>query len=201
MEPNSVHTKERIFSAALRLFAVNGYENVSVRTIADMVGIKVSSIYNHFENKEQILDACYKFYLDNRFLARMEKEQYEPILKNGTKEEIISVVNYEFDESVVDNMILALIIVYSRIYTDRKASDILADDISSALRFQKEIFGAGIELGRFYEFNMKTVGLIYLSTRMFYAQCATMRPEQRASWRETEENVNYELLRLIPFKY
>ena len=201
MEPNSLPTKDKIFTTALRLFAVNGYENVSVRTIADTVGIKVSSIYNHFENKEQLLDACYKYYISNRFLGKLEKEQYEPIIKNGTKEEIIRVVNYEFHDSVVENMVMALLIVYSRVYTDRRASDILADDIEKAFEFQKEFFGAGIEMGRFASFNIEPVGLVFLSTRMFYAQCATFRPEQRNSWREAEANVNAELLKLLPFKY
>jgi len=201
MEPNSVHTKDKIFSTALRLFAINGYENVSVRTIADVVGIKVSSIYNHFENKEQILEACYKYYIDNRYLARLGREQYEPIIKNGTKDEIIRIINYEYHESVMDNMIMALLVVFSRIYTDTKASDILADEINNALAYQKEFFWTGIEVGRFAEFDIEPVGLIYLGSRMFYAQCATLKPEQRSSWRDAELSVNAELLKLIPFKY
>jgi AcrR family transcriptional regulator len=41
---------------ALTLFSTKGYKAVSVRHIASDVGIKASSLYNHFENKQEILD-------------------------------------------------------------------------------------------------------------------------------------------------
>ena len=50
-------TKEKIAQAALELFSVRGYEAVSVRDIAGAVGIKESSIYNHFKCKQAIFDA------------------------------------------------------------------------------------------------------------------------------------------------
>lgn len=52
-EPNN--TKAKIIDAALELFSVNGYETVSIRDIGKAVGIKESSIYYHFKNKEEIL--------------------------------------------------------------------------------------------------------------------------------------------------
>lgn len=41
--------------AAADLFARENYYNVSMRQIADRVGIQPSSIYNHYESKEAIL--------------------------------------------------------------------------------------------------------------------------------------------------
>lgn len=41
-----------------------GYDNVSIRSIARDVGIKESSIYNHYKNKEDILDKILKKFLD-----------------------------------------------------------------------------------------------------------------------------------------
>ncbi len=48
--------REAIFRTALRLFALRGYEQVSMRQIASAVGIKASSIYNHFSSKADLLD-------------------------------------------------------------------------------------------------------------------------------------------------
>ncbi|WP_151734005.1 TetR/AcrR family transcriptional regulator ['Paenibacillus yunnanensis' Narsing Rao et al. 2020] len=48
-------TKERILAAALDMFSVDGYWTVSIRDIGKAVGIKESSIYYHFKNKEEIL--------------------------------------------------------------------------------------------------------------------------------------------------
>lgn len=50
------NTKELILDAALDLFSVNGFEGVSVKQIAEQVGIKDSSLYKHFKSKQEIFD-------------------------------------------------------------------------------------------------------------------------------------------------
>lgn len=49
-------TRERIILEALRLFAVKGYDGVSVRDIAGAVGVKESSLYKHFAGKQAIFE-------------------------------------------------------------------------------------------------------------------------------------------------
>lgn len=49
-------TRERILMEALTLFSSYGFDPVSVRDIASAVGIKESSLYNHFKNKQDIFD-------------------------------------------------------------------------------------------------------------------------------------------------
>lgn len=49
-------TKEKILMEALTLFSSYGFDPVSVRDIASAVGIKESSLYNHFKNKQDIFD-------------------------------------------------------------------------------------------------------------------------------------------------
>lgn len=49
-------TKEKILHQALCLFAEKGYGGVSVRDISRAVGIKESSLYNHFKSKQDIFD-------------------------------------------------------------------------------------------------------------------------------------------------
>lgn len=51
-----MNTKEKILNSALDLFSENGYNSVTVRDIAAKVGIKASSLYNHFENKQSIFN-------------------------------------------------------------------------------------------------------------------------------------------------
>ena len=50
-------TRDRILNEALTLFAENGYDGTSVEEIAEKVGIKAPSLYNHFKGKEDILNA------------------------------------------------------------------------------------------------------------------------------------------------
>ena len=48
------NTKEEILLESLRLFARDGYEGVTVRDIAEKLGIRQSSLYKHYENKQDI---------------------------------------------------------------------------------------------------------------------------------------------------
>lgn len=50
-------TKERIRDRALDLFSGKGYDHVTMRDIGNEVGISESSIYNHYESKEEILES------------------------------------------------------------------------------------------------------------------------------------------------
>ncbi len=51
-----MNTKDKIIDVALERFSTYGYASVSVRDLAKEVGIKESSLYNHFKNKQDIFD-------------------------------------------------------------------------------------------------------------------------------------------------
>jgi len=61
-------TKDRILEASIELFSNRGFYGVSIRDIAKAVGIKESSIYNHFKSKEEILDTIF-----DQFQTAMEQ--------------------------------------------------------------------------------------------------------------------------------
>ncbi len=56
-------TKEKIFDVSIDLFSQYGYDGVSIRQIAGEVGIKESSIYNHYPSKESIIDEILNYYI------------------------------------------------------------------------------------------------------------------------------------------
>jgi AcrR family transcriptional regulator len=59
--PGEKSTKEKIFEAAIDLFAERGYDGVSIRDIAAAVGVKESAIYRHYGSKDEILDRIFKY--------------------------------------------------------------------------------------------------------------------------------------------
>ena len=52
-----VDTKEKILMTSLQLFAKDGYEAVSVRTIAEEIGMTKGALYRHYKNKRDIFDS------------------------------------------------------------------------------------------------------------------------------------------------
>lgn len=51
-----MNTREKILEVSLEMFAKRGYTAVSIRDICKQVGIKESSVYYHFKNKQSIFD-------------------------------------------------------------------------------------------------------------------------------------------------
>lgn len=53
-------TKDKILVTALRLFAQDGYEAVSVSKIAGELGITKGALYKHYKNKRDIFDSIFE---------------------------------------------------------------------------------------------------------------------------------------------
>ena len=54
-----MNRKEEIIYATLELASLNGLKSVSMSQIADKVGIKAPSLYNHFASKDEIIQEMY----------------------------------------------------------------------------------------------------------------------------------------------
>jgi AcrR family transcriptional regulator len=48
-------TEQLVHEAALTLFAQRGYHGTALRDVADLVGIRTPSLYNHIESKQELL--------------------------------------------------------------------------------------------------------------------------------------------------
>jgi len=55
-------TKEKIFEAAVDLFAKKGFDATPMREIAEAVGIKKASLYSHYKSKNEIMDNIFKYF-------------------------------------------------------------------------------------------------------------------------------------------
>jgi TetR/AcrR family transcriptional regulator len=71
-------TAQRILDAAEDLFAEKGYRATSLGDVADGVGIRSPSLYNHFRNKEALYAAVLERLLSD-FTAPMEELRRAPV--------------------------------------------------------------------------------------------------------------------------
>lgn len=109
-------TKDKIFDTALDLFSKKGYDSVSVRTIASEVGIKESSIYNHYSSKKDILMSILNYFeeyfkgnpLDDESIRKLLEENPEEFYHQGSemfKQQI-------FEEKILKIMKLIFVQMY-----------------------------------------------------------------------------------------
>ncbi len=72
-------TKENILNTSLKLFARDGYEAVSVSTIAGKLGMTKGALYKHYKNKRDIFDSIVKrmYEIDEKRAQNYETPKYE----------------------------------------------------------------------------------------------------------------------------
>ena len=78
-----VNNKDKIFDISIDLFSQYGYDGVSIRQIASEVGIKESSIYNHYSNKQEILTTILNYYVEEMVREDIPIEQASLNLDKG----------------------------------------------------------------------------------------------------------------------
>lgn len=89
-------TKEKILETALKLFAKDGYEAVSVSDIADELGITKGALYKHYKNKRDIFDSI---------LARMEQNDANQATEHDMPETSLSESEDKYKNASIDDMV------------------------------------------------------------------------------------------------
>lgn len=87
-------TKETIRNVAIDLFAAKGFREVPVREIAKEVGIKASSLYKHYENKEAILESIFALFKQKMGRTVIPEEALKQYVLSVTPEQYF---NESFD--------------------------------------------------------------------------------------------------------
>lgn len=74
-------TKARIRAVAMELFTAQGYEQTSLREIADRVGMTKASLYYHYPSKQALLIALIEPLVEEwrRDVEAAEREPYSPV--------------------------------------------------------------------------------------------------------------------------
>jgi len=144
-------TKEHIFDIFVKMTSSLGYENVSMRDIAEKVGIQVASIYNHFESKGKILDFTYDYYMKHLYDNRKPVDEIKKLVETASAEEILNTLDYTFetdDQKKYERMILITKIIYMRLFQDPAAKAIFAENDRNSADYVTAILKYGVNIGR-----------------------------------------------------
>ncbi len=85
MNNNSIkkNTKTRILEVSLTLFSTKGYKSTTVRDIAKELGMTQSSLYNHFRNKDAILETLIVDLTDSAIVKLFDKRNIDDFARSG----------------------------------------------------------------------------------------------------------------------
>jgi len=167
MEAHS--TKERIMDTAIVLFSEIGYDLVSMRDIAGKVGIKASSIYNHFPSKRDILLTIYDFYAREFRSVVPNLEILLQGLETESLQEVLTRTCYYWPPLLQDKMDRIIQIASQRIYLDKESEDFVSNYFFKPLiDIWVPLLTQGIESGRIKPINVDS----FTKLIMYFAFCA-----------------------------
>ena len=144
-------TKELIFDTFVELTSTFGYENVSMRDIADKVGIKVASIYNHFETKGKILESAYDYCFKHQYDNRKPVDSLKKMIETANAEEMTQALVYTFESENPKKyvrMVLITKIIYMRLFQDPVANNMFAEINNNNTEYVVSVLKHGISVGR-----------------------------------------------------
>ena len=76
-------TKDKILKVSLKLFASKGFKATTVRDIAGVMGVKQSALYNHFKNKDEILETLISNLTSSAIVTLFEGKDSQVLHKQG----------------------------------------------------------------------------------------------------------------------
>ena len=92
----TISTKQRILYSAATLFAAKGFTETSIRELASASGLQGSSIYNHYESKNAILEYMLADYVEHNSGAFYYETARKKLEEDPTTEGILNCHHVKF---------------------------------------------------------------------------------------------------------
>ncbi|HHT50026.1 MAG TPA: TetR/AcrR family transcriptional regulator [Eubacteriaceae bacterium] len=165
-------TREKIIYEALSLFSVHGYDAVTIREIASKVGIKESSIYNHFKNKQDILnkiieETLKRYYstLENVKVPESEDDNVSELYDNITDDTFLDICTKIFLFYLKDDYISKLrrLLTIEQYGNEEIGETFRYVFIDRVLETQRQVLQKFIDSGRFIQGDAYTMALHFYS--------------------------------------
>lgn len=164
------NTKEEILDACIDLFSEQGFSAVSVRDITRRVGVNESTLYNHYANKEEILDVIIELFRKDfgRAFAVGEGEMAAQ-LEGATPEAFLHHHVLGLRDRLTPRVMKTWRIIYLEMFRNARIREFYSGEaVRASARYYEKAFSLMMEKGMIRrgdariladEFNYAVVGL------------------------------------------
>ncbi len=141
-------TKEKIFEAAIDLFAKKGFDATPMREIAEAVGIKKASLYSHYKSKNEIMDSIFKYFKKELMKMRPPEARNLEKIDKITPEVFRQRANLTLSIFKNPNMEKIFRIISSEQFRDKRARTIILEClIHEPYSFSKKVLEIMVSKG------------------------------------------------------
>lgn len=197
---NFIGTKKKIFDCAIELFKIKGFDAVSIKDVADAVGITQSSMYNHFKSKQEILDTMYDYYCYYFHKDLPTLETIDTVLQNGSLVDILKSTTFQYHKDYARQMSGIVSIIFYRCAIDDRAKEIKQSlMIDKGVEFVESVFDRAMKTGRLAPMDKHAMAVFINSIKIYslHIWIADPSPETSAKMREDEINLYRHAARLL----
>ncbi|MCR4600646.1 MAG: TetR/AcrR family transcriptional regulator [Clostridia bacterium] len=160
-----MNRKEEIIYAALELAAEYGLKSVSLSQIADKVGIRKPSLYNHFKSKEELVNSMYTFLREKAKTGAGTASGADAFPEDKSLAQILShSISVYFGFLSDENMMKFFKVLYSERSLSPVAAQIMLDETERMILQTKNLFYALVVHGKMKNENVDTAALSYAMT-------------------------------------
>lgn len=157
--------KEEIIYATLELASEYGLKAVSMGQIADKVGIKKPSLYNHFTSKEEIISEMYSVLRVQAQRRNTVSVDYTSLIEGRRLEDILTECLSGYIKFLSDKDMLTFFkVLYSERSTSRTAAQIMVEETERMISNTKSLFYALVVHGKMKNENVDTAAMSYALT-------------------------------------
>jgi len=186
-------TKELIFDTFVEMTSDSGFENVSMRDIARKVGINPASIYYHFENKNQLLEYSYEYFILHQYENRISREAMRKLIESASPREIVRAYLYtkeSEDQKKYIRMVLITKIVFMRFFQDPLANAIFIEMNANNAEYVFDTMNYGVRIGRIDpDFDIETFSAIFFGAASMMGFLSFASPEYVVQQLAQEERI------------
>lgn len=157
--------KEEIIYAALQLASENGLKAVSLGDIADRVGIKKPSLYNHFASKEELIDEMYSVLREQARRHSSTPADLSVSFEGKSLEDILTDCLEGYLKFVSDRDMLTFFrVIYSERSTSPAAAQIMTEETERMIGSTKALFYSLVVHGKMKNESVDTAALSFAMT-------------------------------------
>jgi AcrR family transcriptional regulator len=179
-------TREAIIEAAAKIFAEKGYEGMTIKLIADEVGVTPPAVYAFFKNKEEVFLQVYRLVLTDHFdIAAYHSEKLQDLpVKEQLYKILVELFNYHIREELQVKIFMRLLLFPPDVFPVNLKEELIKVEEMEIDLFSR-IFERGIQSGELRPGDSRAYAgaMLCLMDGLFWQ---LQRYDEEAFWRKFE---------------
>ncbi len=162
-------TREKILRVAAKMFSERGYDGVSTRDIANVIGINSASIYYHFPSKAALLQSLFRLYSTERQKQSPDLEELLRLAETDSPHAVLMKSAFYYSDEMSEILDQIIVVATHGIGINPESDCFIRENIFDPTRNTlKPLLERMVELGRINPFDINA----FLGIFSFYCYSA-----------------------------